>query len=274
MATGRINKRAVDAIALPPVGKRAHLWDDELRGFGCMVTDKGAKSYLVQYRLGGRGAKTRRVTIGKHGSPWTPDTARTRARELLEQIWRKVDPFEAGREALQAAKAEKDAKARADAVLAKLAFGAVADDYITKAKKKLRRASEQEQIINRDLRPAFGDTPLPSLTAETINDQLAAIAERSASAALKAYVALRAIIAFAHEKHRKLYPLSASPLPEVVRPEAGGQRERHLDDNEVRLFWEASRVLGWPFGPIYNPAPDRHAAARDRGRRMVGDKNG
>lgn len=251
MATGRITKRAVDAIPIPVAGKRAHLWDDELRGFGCMVTDKGAKSYLVQYRIGGRGNPTRRITIGKHGSPWTPDTARTRARELLEQVWRKVDVFDAEREALRATKAEKAAQAKADAALAKLAFGAVADEYIAKAKKKLRRASEQEQVINRDLRPAFADTPLPSITSEAINDQLAKIAERSASAALKAYVALRSIVAFAHEKHRRLFPKSASPLGEVTRPEAGGQRERHLTDIEVRLFWEATRVMGWPFGPIY-----------------------
>jgi integrase len=216
-----------------------------------MVTDKGAKSYLVQYRIGGRGSPTRRVTIGRHGSPWTPDSARSRAAELLEQVRRKIDPFEAEREALMAIRAEVEAKARAEAALAKLAFNVVADGYVAQAKKTLRRASEQEQVIKRDLRPWLGNTPLPAITAEDIAAQLATVAERSPSAPLKAYVALRAIFAYAHEKHRKLFPKSSSPLLEVARPKAGGQRERHLRDGELRLLWQASQSLGWPFGPIY-----------------------
>ena len=95
MATGKITKTSVEGIDPPPAGKRAHLWDDTLKGFGAMVTDRGARSYLVQYRIGGRGAQTRRVTIGKHGSPWTAETARTRAKELLHQVDCKVDPFDA-----------------------------------------------------------------------------------------------------------------------------------------------------------------------------------
>jgi hypothetical protein len=93
MSTGRVTKRAVEALAVPAQGKREHLWDDTLKGFGVMVTDRGARSYLVQYRIGGRGSPTRRVTIGKHGSPWTAERARDRAVELLEQVRRKVDPF-------------------------------------------------------------------------------------------------------------------------------------------------------------------------------------
>jgi hypothetical protein len=93
MATGKVTKRAVEAVPVPAQGKREHLWDDTLKGFGVMVTDRGARSYLVQYRVGGRGSPTRRVTIGKHGSPWTAERARARAAELLEQVRRKVDPF-------------------------------------------------------------------------------------------------------------------------------------------------------------------------------------
>lgn len=49
MATGKITKRAVEAIPLPSAGKRAYLWDETLKGFGVMVTDRGARSYLIQY---------------------------------------------------------------------------------------------------------------------------------------------------------------------------------------------------------------------------------
>lgn len=251
MATGRITKRAVDVIPIPMAGKRGYLWDDTLKGFGLMVTDAGSRSYLIQYRVGGRGSPTRRVTIGKHGSPWTPDGARDRAAELLEQVRRKVDPFDAERETVANAKANIAAEARAAAELSKLAFGTISDAYVERAKKKLRRWSEQQRIIDRDLKPAFGMTPLPSIAADDINDQLAKVSERGSSAALKSYVALRAIYAHAHETQRKLFPKSASPFDEVARPSGGGERVRYLTDAEVRVMWEATNIIGWPFGPIY-----------------------
>lgn len=251
MATGRITKRAVDAVAFPPMGKRSYLWDDTLKGFGLMVTDSGSRSYLIQYRVGGRGSPTRRVTIGKHGSPWTPDGARDRAAELLEQVRRKVDPFDAERQLVANAKAKIAAEAKAAAELSKLAFSTLADRYVDSAKKTLRRWSEQQAIINRDLKPAFGDTPLTAISPDDINDHLAKVAERSTSAALKAYVALRAIYAFAHKTYRKLFPKSLLPFDEIIRPEGGIERDRYLTDAEVRVMWEATKVLGWPFGPIY-----------------------
>jgi integrase len=250
MASGRITKSAVDAIPLPSPGKRAYLWDDEVRGFGCMVTDTGARSYLVQYRIGGRGSPTRRVTIGKHGV-WTPKAARDRAIELLQMVRRKVDPFEAERSALLEAREAAAAKVKAEAELQRLAFGTVANAYVQKSKNSLRRWAEQQRVIDRDLKPAFGDTPLPSISADDINDQLAKVGERGSSAALKAYVALRAIYAYAHERNSKLFPKSLTPFANVIRPEGGGERKRYLANAEIKLLWEAANIIGWPFGPIY-----------------------
>lgn len=223
-----------------------------MKGFGLMVTDKGVRSYLVQYRIGGRGAPTRRVTIGKHGSPWTPSSARERAAELLEMVRRKIDPFDAEREALEATRSASAAKAKAEAELSVLVFNTVADGYVAAAKKSLRRAGEQERIIERDLRPVFGSMLLTAITADDINDQLAAIAERTPSAALKAYVAMRGVYAYAHERHRRLFPKSLSPFDSVQRPQGGKTRDRYLTDAELRVMHNVSLSLGWPFGPIYS----------------------
>ena len=65
MSTAHITKRAVDEAQ--PNSKDTFLWDDELSGFALKVTPAGRKVYLVQYRLGGRKGRTRRVTIGQHG---------------------------------------------------------------------------------------------------------------------------------------------------------------------------------------------------------------
>jgi integrase len=92
MATLRITKRTVDAAL--PQAIDGYLWDDELSGFGLKITPAGAKTYLIQYRLGGRKGRTRRVTIGRHGV-LTADQARIRAKILLGEVATGRDPADA-----------------------------------------------------------------------------------------------------------------------------------------------------------------------------------
>ncbi len=90
MPSTRITKRAVDDAT--PEARDFYLWDSELSGFGLKVTPSGTKTYLVQYRAGGRGMPTRRITIGRHGSPWTPEQARQEARRVLATVDLGDDP--------------------------------------------------------------------------------------------------------------------------------------------------------------------------------------
>nr|WP_293842829.1 integrase arm-type DNA-binding domain-containing protein [Sphingopyxis sp.] len=53
---------------------------------------------MLQFRMGGRESKTRRYTIGSHGSPWTPATARAEAERLAILIAQGIDPGEAERQ--------------------------------------------------------------------------------------------------------------------------------------------------------------------------------
>lgn len=88
----KLTKRAVDAAR---AGSAAgFIWDDEVKGFGLRVAPGGTKSYVLSYRAGrGRNAPQRRLTIGKHGSPWTPELARREARRLLGAIAAGEDPL-------------------------------------------------------------------------------------------------------------------------------------------------------------------------------------
>ncbi len=87
----RLTKRVVDAANAG--GKTVIVWDDELRGFGLRITPNGIKSYILNYRAGhGRNAPLRRITIGKHGSPWTPEAARREAMRLRGAITGGADP--------------------------------------------------------------------------------------------------------------------------------------------------------------------------------------
>jgi hypothetical protein len=75
----RITKRLVDS--LKPNGADSFVWDDSLIGFGVRVQLSGAKSYVVKYRAGsGRGAPTRRLTLGRVG-----DTHPRRSSRLCPQ---------------------------------------------------------------------------------------------------------------------------------------------------------------------------------------------
>jgi integrase len=73
----RITKRVVDTLHPGQM-----VWDSELKGFGvrCQARDK---FYVLKTRISGR---QRWFTIGRHGSPWTPDGARERALRMLSAV--------------------------------------------------------------------------------------------------------------------------------------------------------------------------------------------
>lgn len=88
----KITKRSVDTLAAA-LGSEVVLWDSVVKGFGVRVRSGGTKTYVVRYRLGtGRGAPIRNYTIGPHGSPWTPDTARAEAIRILGLAENGSDP--------------------------------------------------------------------------------------------------------------------------------------------------------------------------------------
>ena len=83
MTTQRITKSLVDRLKSGCI-----VWDDDCRGFGVRRQVRDA-SYVLKVRVHGR---QRFLTIGKHGAPWTPETARLRARRLLADIAEGKDP--------------------------------------------------------------------------------------------------------------------------------------------------------------------------------------
>jgi hypothetical protein len=85
-----ITKRVVDSLS---VKRREYfIWDERLIGFGVRIQASGVMSYVVKYRAGsGRGAPTRRVTIGRIGKI-PPDQARDLARKTLGAVAHGADP--------------------------------------------------------------------------------------------------------------------------------------------------------------------------------------
>src|SRR5215471_11728613 len=80
---GKVTKATVERL-----GQGQLLWDQSLNGFGARRQLRHVH-YLLRYRLNGR---QRFITIGRHGSPWTPEGARTEARRLLGLVASRSDP--------------------------------------------------------------------------------------------------------------------------------------------------------------------------------------
>src|SRR6266446_3499844 len=147
---GKITKRAVDALK-PADGVEAVLWDSELKGFGIRVQRGGAKSYVLHYRVGtGRGAPLRKLTIGRHGSPWTPETARKEAKTLLGMIEDGADPA-----------ADKMARREAPTI-AELAERFLAEH--ADSKRKGSTAAEYRRLLDKIILPALGKRKVADVT--------------------------------------------------------------------------------------------------------------
>jgi len=231
----KITKRTVDA--LQPSGVDTFLWDVELKGFGLKVTPKGRKVYLVQYRL--PGTPTRRFTIGAHGSPWTPDAARSRALEILGDVARGRDPADAKRDA------------RAD-----MSIGELCDLYLAEGvrTKKASTIEMDQSRINSHVRPLLGAKRLKGLSKSDIDRFLSDVAagktartERAKprgravvrggpGVANRTLGMLGAILQFAVERGlRKDNPARN------VRKFKEGRRSRFLSNDEIARLGEALR---------------------------------
>ncbi len=89
MSTIALTKRNIDS--LKPEATRYTAWDSEISGFGLRIAPNGRRVYILKYRVNGRQGW---ITIGRHGSPWTPKEARIEAQRLLGEIVRGIDPAE------------------------------------------------------------------------------------------------------------------------------------------------------------------------------------
>src|SRR4051794_36695403 len=151
----KLTKRVVDE-AKPSVNDLL-IWDTQLKGFGLKVTPTGKKVYLYQYRIGGRAGRTRRYTIGLHGSPWTPDIARDEAERHAFAVKKQgVDP--------QLSRQMQ----RNDAVT--LAFDKYAERFIEEylPENWVKFQDEGARLLRREVVPHFRCTPLPAITKRDV----------------------------------------------------------------------------------------------------------
>lgn len=237
----RITKRAVETMSLPEKGKREHLWDSQISGFGVEITSSGNRSYIFQYRMGGRGITPRRITIGRHGNPWTVEGARHEAQNYLELVRKGVDPKAAQEERRKETESQKQRESA-------LEFRAYASFFLDKyiGKRGIKRSGEIARIFERDLIPALAGRPINDVSKREFIALFDKIGERSPATANKAFRWLRVMLNWAET----LDDIAKSPLKGLGDPFPELARNRFLDDGEIANVWRASDELGYPFGPM------------------------
>jgi integrase len=227
---GKITKRFVDA-ATPPASGETILWDETIAGFGIRVRASGSKTYFVQYRAGkGRSAPVRKVTLGRHGSPWTPDSARLEAKRLLGLVAGGADPA-----ATQALRKQAD-------TLNDLA-NRFLEEHVA-AKRKQRTGVEYRRLLNLMVLPKLGKKKLEDITRGDIAKLHHGLSKTpyQANRVLAVCSAL-----FTKAEAWGLRPDGSNPCRHVERfPETG--RERMLNDDEfMRLNIALDQYQGRPY---------------------------
>jgi len=216
------------------------VWDTSVIGFAARRQRSEAVAYIVMFR--NAEGRLRRMTIGRHGSPWTPDTARDEARRILGIKASGEDPAETKQQ-------RRKASTMAD----------LCDDYLSDAKAgKLltrRRAAKKDSTLATDegrivrhIKPLLGRLPVAAVTRNDVEGFMHDVASGKTAAnqssgklrgttlvtggrgtASRTVGLLGAI--FTYAVRQGLRP--DNPAQGVVRF-ADGRRNRRLTDDEYR----------------------------------------
>lgn len=157
----RLSKRFVDGAK--PSKKVQFFWDRDLKGFGLKVSPTGLKTYVVQYRSkGGRRGRVRRLSIGRHGSPWAPDEARAEAMRVLGEVARGGDPM------IERQERRKD-----------LTVSELCDLYLAEgtSTKKASTLATDNGRIERHIKPILGDILVSDVNSSHVNTLLKSVAQ-------------------------------------------------------------------------------------------------
>ncbi len=164
----KISKRTVDAVPTPATG-RTYLWDEKLSGFGLVAHPSGIKSYLFQYRT--PEGRTRKITIGRHGDPYTAEKAREKAEQHANAVKAGADPM-------------RDKRERRNA----LTVGDVLDRYLASpafAEKADSTRAIDRGRIERHLKPLLGNKTADRLSADDVRNAFKAITDGKTAANIK-----------------------------------------------------------------------------------------
>ncbi len=237
----KLTKRTVEATRSGE--HERFIWDEDLPGFGLRIFPSGRKSYAVQYKLGGRGGRTRRIALGLHGE-LTPDEARRRAAKLLAAVADGADP------------AVERAEVKRAMTVAELADLYLSEGPAEKLNKKASSWGTDRSNIERHIKPLLGRKFAKALTPADIAKFQTDVAAGKSKADIKTKKRGRAIVDGGPGTAARSLAVLAAMLQfgvgrKVVAANAargvrllkGVKRERFLNEAEVARLADAVAAM-------------------------------
>jgi integrase len=226
----KLTKRVIDE--LQPMDNDQFYWDTDITGLALKITPKGKKTFLVQYRPGGRGTPTRKVTLGPFGQV-TVHRAKTEATRILGLRAEGRDPALEIQKAKQRAVSDK--------------FADIAKDFLAKHASQNRTVDETARILKRDVLPKWGKRSIHEIGKRDVNDLLDAVVARGSHVmANRLLAALRKLFNWCISRGL----LTASPCHGINAPHREKSRDRVLSDDELVSIFNTAGEMGGAFGPI------------------------
>jgi len=188
-----------------------------VRGFKLRVTSAGARSWVLDYRFGGR---ERQITIGSFPD-WSAAQAREKAAEYRKAAGSGTDPFSI-----------RD-KAKAPTTVNDLAGAYIEEGRATKRPRSLK---EDEDILRLHILPPLGKKRLVELTREAIRGLHREIGKTRPVRANRVLAVLRAMLNFAMGEERQWVTANATAGIAKYKEHA---RQRFLSPAEVARLTDA-----------------------------------
>ena len=232
------------------------LWDSAVSGYGARRQKSQAVAYFVFYRT--KEGRQRWHTIGRHGAPWTPDTARAEAKKILGQAAAGEDPSGAK----QSQRRAKTVSELCDLYMSDANHGRLLTRR--KVSKKASTIITDRGRIERHIKPLLGKYKVSAVTREDVDAFMHDVAGGRTAARLRTgnprglanvrggrgtasrtVGLLGAIFTYA-VRHRMR---ADNPAHGVIRF-ADGRRERRLSSEEYAKLGQALREAeserAWP----------------------------
>lgn len=268
----RLTEMAVEKLLPVEPGKRREVVDAAMPGLVLRVSGPRNKTWNVLYRVaatGGQGRRSeqvrgplKRLSIGKW--PVTNlKAARERAREIMEQADRGIDPAAAREEVAARRKAgtfeavlerfvelhvkanTKEGRFARDRAKA-LARKAAAEGSSANGPKSAPGRPAAERIISDNIPPEWRSRMIETIKRAEVHELLDDVTTRHGEArARELRKHLGKLFNWAADRGH----IPGSPMSGMRRPELGYvARERVLSMDELRRVWAAAKVVGYPFG--------------------------
>jgi integrase len=208
----------------PPAAGRVTYWDAAMPSFGLRVTDKGAQSFIMQYRP--RGGVSKRITLkGK----LSLKQARGEAKRLLADIADGRDPAPAGQQDEQQTQQAAETGT----------LRAVVEGYFKREGGRLRTAEDRKDALDRLVLPRLGDIQATEITRAMIVALLDNIEdENGPSMATHVLAYLRRVLRWHQKRTDNFVSPIVAGMARTSPTKTRGQRV--LDDAEIQAVWQAA----------------------------------